>query len=53
MTIDADLPQPSESQSLHERIKGDISTRILSGEWQPGRRIPFEHELTVEYAARA
>lgn len=47
--MDAEQTLPAEPQSLHERITGDISTRILSGEWLPGRRIPFEHELTIEY----
>ena len=35
--------------SLHQKILEDIETRILSGEWPPGHRIPFEHELTVKY----
>jgi GntR family transcriptional regulator, histidine utilization repressor len=35
--------------SLHQRILADIEARILSGEWPPGHRVPFEHELTVEY----
>jgi GntR family histidine utilization transcriptional repressor len=35
--------------SLHERILGDIESRILSGEWPPGARIPFEHELSAQY----
>jgi GntR family histidine utilization transcriptional repressor len=35
--------------SLHRRILADIEARILSGEWPPGRRIPFEHELTAQY----
>lgn len=35
--------------SLHQRILSDIEGRILSGEWQPGHRIPFEHELTEHY----
>lgn len=35
--------------SLHQRILDDISGHILSGEWQPGHRIPFEHELTEQY----
>jgi GntR family histidine utilization transcriptional repressor len=35
--------------SLHRRILADIETRILSGEWPPGWRIPFEHELTAQY----
>jgi GntR family histidine utilization transcriptional repressor len=40
--------QPGK-QSLHERIMADVKGRILSGEWAPGHRIPFEHELTAQY----
>jgi GntR family histidine utilization transcriptional repressor len=35
--------------SLHDRIIGDIEARILSGDWVPGTRIPFEHELSAQY----
>jgi GntR family histidine utilization transcriptional repressor len=35
--------------SLHARILADIEGRILSGEWPPGHRIPYEHELTARY----
>ena len=35
--------------SLYQRILSDIRGRILSGEWPPGHRIPFEHELATEY----
>lgn len=35
--------------ALYQRILSDIRGRILSGEWPPGHRIPFEHELAVEY----
>ena len=41
-------PRP-EGGSLHRRIIADIEARILSGEWPPGWRIPFEHELTAQY----
>lgn len=34
---------------LNQRIREDIQGRILSGEWPPGHRIPFEHELMVQY----
>nr|WP_281502849.1 histidine utilization repressor [Ancylobacter crimeensis] len=34
---------------LHQRIRADIEAKILSGEWPPGHRIPFEHELTRQY----
>lgn len=36
-------------QPLNQRIRSDIEQRILSGEWPPGHRIPFEHELMAEY----
>ncbi|WP_040637985.1 histidine utilization repressor [Microvirga lotononidis] len=34
---------------LHQRIRDDIEAKIMSGEWPPGHRIPFEHELMTEY----
>ena len=34
---------------LHARIRADVEARILSGEWPPGHRIPYEHELTAIY----
>jgi GntR family histidine utilization transcriptional repressor len=39
----------AEPASLHRRILADISDRIMSGEWAPGHRIPFEHELSTQY----
>jgi GntR family histidine utilization transcriptional repressor len=36
--------------TLHQRILDDIQSRILSGEWMPGHRIPNEHALMAEYA---
>lgn len=39
-----------QTSSLHQRILDDIEAHILSGEWQPGYRIPFEHELTEQYS---
>jgi GntR family histidine utilization transcriptional repressor len=35
--------------SLHQRILDDIGAKILSGEWPPGHRVPFESELTQTY----
>lgn len=35
--------------SLYQRILIDIENRILSGEWQPGFRIPFEVDLAEQY----
>jgi GntR family histidine utilization transcriptional repressor len=40
--------------TLEERIRADVEGRIRSGEWRPGDRIPFEHELVAQYGcARA
>lgn len=46
MNIDEATP----TLSLHQRILNDIEGHILSGEWAPGARIPFEHELSETYA---
>lgn len=34
---------------LHKRIRADIEGKILSGHWQPGHRLPSEHELMALY----
>lgn len=39
----------SKDTTLHQRILSDIEGRIVSGEWPPGHRIPFEIDLTKEY----
>lgn len=36
--------------TLHDRIRQDIENRIMAGVWEPGHRIPPEHELMAEYA---
>lgn len=43
------LAESTGDLSLHQRILGDIEDRILSGEWPPGFRIPFEVELAEQY----
>lgn len=35
--------------ALHERIRRDLASAILSGERAPGSRIPVEHELMEAY----
>ncbi|MGH8444795.1 MAG: histidine utilization repressor [Solimonas sp.] len=35
--------------SLHQRILSDIQGHIMSGRWEPGHRIPVEHELVQQY----
>lgn len=37
------------AEALGQRIRADIERKIVSGEWPPGHRIPFEKELTVQY----
>ena len=37
--------------TIYKKIRLDIERRILSGDWPPGHRIPFEHELTTLYGA--
>lgn len=34
---------------LSQRILADITERIVSGDWPPGHRIPFETDLAAEY----
>jgi len=34
---------------LYQRIRDDIEAKIMSGEWPPGHRVPFEHELMAQY----
>lgn len=41
-------PSP-DTLPMHRRIRSDLEARILSGDWQPGYRIPYEHELMAEY----
>ncbi len=43
------MSEEAASPSLHHRILADIEDRILRGDWPPGHRIPFEHELTEQY----
>ena len=43
-------PHDDEPQrSLHQQILEDIENRIMSGEWTPGTRIPFENDLAEAY----
>ena len=39
----------SRAQTLHQRILGDIENSIVSGEWPPGHRLPFEVDLAAQY----
>ncbi|WP_411035322.1 histidine utilization repressor [Shinella sp. BYT-45] len=48
-TDEARIEAEAKEPSLHRRILEDVEGKILSGEWPPGHRIPFEHELTEQY----
>jgi GntR family histidine utilization transcriptional repressor len=37
------------AMSLHQRIRYDIESKILSGKWPPGHRIPKEYALMEQY----
>jgi GntR family histidine utilization transcriptional repressor len=43
------MTEVAEKRALHERIGSELTARIRSGEWPPGHRIPFEHELMRQY----
>lgn len=49
MNDSPNIQKPEES-SLYQRIFNDIRDKIIAGQWEPGHRIPFEHELTIRYA---
>ena len=42
-------PKARNGMKLNQRIRYDIETKILSGKWPPGHRIPKETELVKEY----
>lgn len=44
-----DYRQPPQHKSMHARIVRDLGTRILSGEFAPGDRLPGEAELLAQY----
>jgi GntR family histidine utilization transcriptional repressor len=41
--------ETSGAEPLHRRIRQELEARIVSGEWPPGHRIPFEHELMARF----
>jgi GntR family histidine utilization transcriptional repressor len=49
LTTDRDKLQPADKPTLYKQIRLYIERQILTGEWPPGHRIPFEHELMVRY----
>jgi len=49
LSVERDKPEPADKPTLYKQIRLDIERRILTGEWPPGHRIPFEHELMAHY----
>jgi GntR family transcriptional regulator len=44
------MPQPHEDKRpLAERIAAEIRKLIMSGEWEPGRRVPTNEELRTQH----
>ncbi|KIZ47665.1 MULTISPECIES: histidine utilization repressor [Rhodopseudomonas] len=37
-------------KALYQRIRCDLEAKITSGDWPPGHRVPFEHELMETYS---
>ena len=48
MSLSADRGKLHD-QPTYRQIRLDIERRILTGEWPPGHRIPFEHQLMARY----
>lgn len=42
-------PKSPSTATLHRRILGDIEKQIISGDWPPGFRLPFEVDLAKSY----
>jgi GntR family histidine utilization transcriptional repressor len=45
-------PKPAATaapKALYQVIRGDIEAKITSGDWAPGHKVPFEHELMRTY----
>jgi GntR family histidine utilization transcriptional repressor len=49
LSTDRDRPDTADKPTLYKQIRRDIENRILTGEWPPGHRIPFEHQLMARY----
>ncbi|UFZ07724.1 histidine utilization repressor [Bradyrhizobium ontarionense] len=50
MSLAANRAKPDMAKpTLYKQIRLDIERRILTGEWPPGHRIPFEHEIMARY----
>ena len=48
LSLDRGKPLAAEKPT-YKQIRLDIEHKILTGEWPPGHRIPFEHQLMARY----
>jgi GntR family transcriptional regulator, histidine utilization repressor len=49
MSLSADRDRAADKPTLYKQIRNDIERCILTGEWPPEHRIPFEHQLMARY----
>src|SRR5260370_38708534 len=49
LSTDRDKLRTADKPTLYKQIRHDIERRILTGEWPPGHRIPFEHQIMARY----
>jgi GntR family histidine utilization transcriptional repressor len=50
MTTERTASTKSTTVALYQRIRSDLEAKIMSGDWPPGYRVPFEHELMETYS---
>jgi GntR family histidine utilization transcriptional repressor len=50
MTAEAKPGANATTMTLYQRIRNDIEGKIVSGDWPPGHRVPYEHELMDAYS---
>ncbi len=50
MTTKLKAAEKDTTMALYQRIRSDLEARITSGDWPPGHRVPFEHELMETYS---
>lgn len=50
MTPSSNPKAKGATTTLYQRIRSDLEGKIMSGQWPPGHRVPFEHELMDAYS---
>ncbi len=49
MRDEKSVTRPGQTTTLHQTILREIEGKIVSGEWPPGHRLPFEVNLAEQY----